>query len=132
MYVWSSHIAKEGTTGQGCQSCSWSAERGKLIFPCPRSRLRIGLARRVWQSRPELPRSISILGLNLIGCCLRNSYRFSRWRPFMYLYRHKSRVYRVTQLRTDGVHCREFADTGQVNLKVVPNEACLGRSPWTN
>ena len=38
-----------------------------------------------------------------------------------------SRVYRVTQLRTDGVHCRESAGTGPVNLKVVPNECCLGR-----
>ena len=42
------------------------------------------------------------------------------------------RVYRVTQLRTDGVHCRESAGAGPVNLKVVPNECCLGRSPWTN
>ena len=24
------------------------------------------------------------------------------------------------------------AGTGPVNLKVVPNECCLGRSPWTN
>ena len=37
----------------------------------------------------------------------------------------QSRVYRVTQLRTDGVHCRESAGTGPVNLKVVPNECCL-------
>ena len=44
----------------------------------------------------------------------------------------QSRVYRVTQLRTDGVHCRESAGTGPVNLKVVPNGCCLGRSPWTN
>ena len=28
-------------------------------------------------------------------------------------------VYRVTQLSTDGVHCRESAGTGPVNLKVV-------------
>ena len=35
-------------------------------------------------------------------------------------------------LRTDGVHCREPAGTEPVNLKVVPNECCLGRSPWTN
>ena len=41
----------------------------------------------------------------------------------------QSRVYRVTQLRTDGVHCRESAGTGPVNLKVVPSECCLGRSP---
>ena len=44
----------------------------------------------------------------------------------------QSRVYRVTQLRTDGVYCRESTGTGPVNLKVVPNECCLGRSPWTN
>ena len=31
-------------------------------------------------------------------------------------------VYRVTQLRTDGVHCRESAGRGPVNFKVVPNE----------
>ena len=24
----------------GCQSCSWSAEQGKRIFPCPRTRLK--------------------------------------------------------------------------------------------
>ena len=36
------------------------------------------------------------------------------------------------QLRTDGVHCRESAGTGPVNLKVVPNGCCPGRSPWTN
>ena len=40
----------------------------------------------------------------------------------------QSRVYRVTRLRTDGVHYREFVGTGPVNLKVVPNECCLGRS----
>ena len=40
----------------------------------------------------------------------------------------QSRVYRVTQLRTDGVPCRESTGTGSVNLKVVPNECCLGRS----
>ena len=39
----------------------------------------------------------------------------------------QSRVYRVTQLRTDGVYCRESARTGPVNLKVVPNERVL---PW--
>ena len=41
-------------------------------------------------------------------------------------------VYRVTQLRTDGVHCRESTGTEPVNLKIVPNGCCLGRSPWTN
>ena len=41
-----------------------------------------------------------------------------------------SRVDRVTQLRTDGVHYRESAGVGPANLKVVPNECCLvGKSP---
>ena len=44
----------------------------------------------------------------------------------------QSRVYRVTQMRNDGAHCLESAGTGLENLKVVPNECCLGRSPWTN
>ena len=34
--------------------------------------------------------------------------------------------------RTDSVHCRESTGTGPVNLEVVPNGCCLGRSPWTN
>ena len=53
-----------------------------------------------------------------------DSSRFPRRRPFIYLNRHapssQSRVYRVTQLRTDGVYSRESAGTGPVNLKVVP------------
>ena len=44
----------------------------------------------------------------------------------------QSRVYRVTQLCTDGVHCRVSAGTGPVDHRLVPNECCLGRSPWTN
>ena len=32
----------------------------------------------------------------------------------------QSRVYQVTQLRTDSVHCRESASTGPVVLKIVP------------
>ena len=70
------------------------------------------------------------------GAYLRDSSRVPRRRPFIYSNRQtpsgQSRVYRVTQLRTDGVHCRESAGTRPVNLKVVPNECCLGRSPWTN
>ena len=42
----------------------------------------------------------------------------------------QSRVYQVTQLRTNDVYFRESAaGTGPVNLKVVPNECCcLGTS----
>ena len=67
---------------------------------------------------------------------IRGSPRVPRRRLFIYLNRYtpsgQSRVYRVTQLRTDGVHCRESAGTGPVKLKVVPNGCCLGRPPWTN
>ena len=70
------------------------------------------------------------------GAYLRDSYRVPRRRPYIYLSRHapsgQFQVYRGTQLRNDGVHCREPAGTGPVNLKVVPNECCLSRSPWTN
>ena len=65
------------------------------------------------------------------GAYLRDSSRFPRRHPLIYLNRHtpsgRCRVYRVTQLRTDGVPCRDSAGTGPVNLKVV-NGCCLGRS----
>ena len=71
------------------------------------------------------------------GAYSRDPSRVPRRRPFTYFNCHtpsgQSRAYRITQLRTDGVHCRESAGTGTVNLKVVPNEeCCLDRSPWTN
>ena len=70
------------------------------------------------------------------GAYLRDSSRAPRRCPFIYSNGHtpsgQSRVYRVTQLRTDGVHCRGSAGTGPVNLKVFPNGCCFGRSPWTN
>ena len=62
------------------------------------------------------------------GAYLRDHSRVPRRRPFIYFNRHtpsgQSRVYRVTQLRTDDVHCQESAGTGPVNLKVVSNECC--------
>ena len=61
------------------------------------------------------------------GAYLRDFSRVPRRRPFIYI---KTVIrHRVTQLRTDGIHCRESAGTGPVNLKVVPNECCLSRSP---
>ena len=47
---------------------------------------------------------------------------------------HQSRVYRVTQLRTDGVHCRESIGKGPAVLKVVPvtGAAFSGLTIWTN
>ena len=68
---------------------------------------------------------------------VRDPFRFPRRRSFIYLNSHtpstQSRVYRVAQLRIDGGrHWQESADRGPVDLKVVPNGCCLGRSPWTN
>ena len=62
------------------------------------------------------------------GAYLPDSFRVQRRRLFIYLNRHtspgQSRIYRVTQLLTDGFHCRESAGTSPVNLKVVPNGCC--------
>ena len=67
------------------------------------------------------------------GAYLRDFSRVPRRRPFIYFEPpYAIGVNRVTQMRTDGVHCRDYAGTGPVNFKVVPNECCLGRSPWTN
>ena len=62
------------------------------------------------------------------GAYSRDFSRFPRRRPTIYLNRHtpsgQSRIYRVTQLRTNGGHCRESADTGPVVLKVVFSNGC--------
>ena len=99
------------------------------MFPCLRSRVRI-LSRVTGSavpSRVSLP--ISMLRLNLVL-----TYEIPpefRGGVHLFILNHhtpsgQSRVYRVTQLRTDGVHCRESFGTGPVNLKVVPHECCLG------
>ena len=131
-YIWQEY----GSIGSDCQSCSWSAEeRKKWIFPSPRSCLRIW-SRETGSAVPShVSLLISILRLNLVL-----TYGIPPdFRDHVHLFilnRHtpsgQSRVDRVTQMRTDGVHCRESAGTGPVNLKVVPNDCCLGRSPWTN
>ena len=108
---------------------SWT---GKLIFPCPRACLRI------WsrETGSAVPSRVSLL-ISILRLDLVLTYGIPpEFRGGVHLWnRHtpsgQSWVYRVTQLRTDGVHCRESASTGPVNLKVVPNECCLGRSPWT-
>ena len=115
---------------------TWSAEQGKIIFPCPRSR------RKIWsrETGSAVPSHVSlfifILRLNLVLTYGRIPPEFRGGVHLFILNRHtpsgQSQVYRVTQLRTDGVYCRESASTGPVNLKIVPNECCLGRSSWTN
>ena len=118
---------------------------GKVANPAAGDQLNISLSpfapenlvsRDGFDSRP-VPRQPAHLQTQAeSGAYLRDFSRVPRRRPFIYLNRHtpssQPRVYRVTHLRTDGVHCREFAGTGPVNLNVVSNGCCLGRSPWTN
>ena len=92
-------------------------------MPCPRTRLR------TWsrEKGSAVPSRVSLLILHTqaeSGAHSRDSSPFSRRRPFIYFNCHipssQPRVHRVTQLRTDGVHCRESAGKGPVFLKVVP------------
>ena len=116
--------------------------RGKIL--CPRSRLRIWSR----ETGLVVPSCVSLLILHTqteFGAYSRDSSRCPRRRPFIFTtIRHQvspefirsrncvqmaftaespllgqSRGYRVTQLRTDGVHCQESARTGPVALKVV-------------
>ena len=134
-HIWTSLIAEYGSTRYGCQSCLWSAEQGKWIFPCPRACLRIW-SRETGSAVPSrVSLLISILRLNLV-LTYGIPPEFRGGVHILILNRHtpsgQSRVNRVTQLRTDGVHCRESAGTGPAYLKVVSNECCLRRSLWTN
>ena len=92
------------------------------MFPCPRSRLRIWCHGTGWAvpSRVSLLISI-ILRLNLV---LTHGIP-PDFRGGVYLFIPPYVIgsvpsYRVTQLRPDGVHCRESAGTGPVVRKVVP------------
>ena len=103
--------------------------------PCPRSCLRIWSRETVSAVPSRVSLLISILRLNMVLTCgIPPEFRDG---VHIFILNHhtpsgQGRVYRVTQLRTNGVHCRESTGTGPVNLKVVPNECCLSRSPWTN
>ena len=84
--------------------------RVKWIFPCPHSRLGIWSRETGSTVPPRVSLLISILRLNLVLTYLRDSSRVPRRRPFIFVNRYtpsgQSRFYRVTKLRTDGVHCR--------------------------
>ena len=135
MYVWSSQIARVRISRVMLPFLlvvSGTGEMNISLSPFARENL---VSRDEFGSPvPRQPAHLHTQGES--GTYLRDSSRVPRRRPFIYLNRHtpsgQSRVYRITQLRTEGVHCRESAGTGPVNLKVVPNECCLGRSPWTN
>ena len=118
--------------GKAASPARGQLKRKNECFPCPRSCLRIW-SRETGSAVPSrVSLLISIPRLNLVLTYgIPPEFR-GGVRLFMYN-RHtpsgQSRVYRVMQLHTDGVHCRESAGTAPVNLKVVPNECCLGRSP---
>ena len=122
--LWSHIIARVWINRVSCQSCTWPSEQEQIIFSCPR------LAD---PSRVSL--LVSILRLNLVLTygippefrCSVHVFIYNRHTPS-----GQTRVYRVKLLRTDGVHCRVYTGTGPVNIKVVANECCLGRSPWTH
>ena len=107
--------------------------QGECLIPSPRACLRIWSRETGSAVLSRVSLFISVLRLNLVL-----TYGIPpEFRGGVHLCdRHtpsgQSRIYRGTQLCTDGVHCRESADTGPLKLKVVPNECCLGRSPWTN
>ena len=106
-----------GSTGQGSQSCSLSAEQATLIseIPCPHSRLRICSL----ETGSAAPSRISLLLRRNVVL----TYRIpSEFRVGVHLLRHRvtAEFIGVTQLRTDGAHRRESAGTTPVNLKVVP------------
>ena len=130
------HIARVRIKrGQSCQSCSWSAEQGKWIFPCPRSHLRVWSCETVSAVASRVSLLVSILKVNLVLTAFFPSFAaasiYLLSRP-PYAIGSVPSSYRVTLLRTGGVHCRESVGTGSVHLKVVPNECYLVRSPWTN
>ena len=71
-----------------------------------------------------VPRHPDHLHTQAESTCSRDSSRLSRWRLFIYFSRHtpsgQSRVCRVTQVRTNDVHCRESAGTVPIFFKVAP------------
>ena len=69
------------------QSCSWSAEQRKLIFPRPCWRLRIWFR----ETGSAVPSRVSLLILHnqaKYGANVRDSSRFPRWFPLSYTNNH--------------------------------------------
>ena len=101
-----------------------SRENSIPLFPCVPQNLvsRDGFSRPVPRQPAHLhPQAES-------GAYLRDSSRVSRRRPFMkppYAIGSVPSLWGHAIAYTDGVHCRESAGTGPVNLKVVPNGCCL-------
>ena len=134
-YVWSSHIARVWINRVRLPIMVVVSLTGKMDISLPPFAPE-NLVSRHGCGSPVLRHPAHLHTQAESRAYFRDSSRVPRRHPFIYLNRHtpsgQSRVFRVTQLRTDGVHCRESAGIGSVNLKVVPNGCCLGSSPWTN
>ena len=106
-YVWSSQPGKFANPARG------QLNREKFIFPRPHTRLRI------WsrETGSAFPSRVSLFILHTraeFGAYSRDSSRFPRRRRYRHTPSGQPRVHRVTQMRTNGVHCRESAGTGLV------------------
>ena len=105
-----------------CKSCSWSAGKGFIYF----SRCPFAPENMVSRGGSAVPSRVSLLILHTkaeSGAYSRDSYRFPRRRPHISSTAIGSvpiRVYQVTRLRTDGVHCRQSAGTEPVVRMEVP------------
>ena len=112
---------------------SWTGKKKKI--PVHVRAWEFGLARQVRQSRPASACSSPYSGW--IWCVLTGSLPSSA-AASIYLFKTSIRHLLSPEFIgsrifcTDGVHCLDFAGTGPVSLKVVPNECCLGRWAWTN
>ena len=84
--------------------------------------------------RPVLRQSTHLHTQAESGAYLRDFSRLPRRRPLIYLNRHtpsgQSRVYWVTQLHTDSVHCRKLAGTGPVAVKEGSGNGCCLLYPY--
>ena len=133
MYVWASHIARVWINRSRLPILlvvSWTGKINTNIFLSAFAPENLVSLDGIGGPVPRQPAHFRTQAES--GACLRDSSRVPRRRPFIYLNRHmpwgQSQVYRAAQMRSDGVHCRESAGTGPVNLKVVPNGCCLGLS----
>ena len=128
MYVWSSHKARVRINRVRLPILLVVSRTGKKMFFSLSPFAPENLVSRDGFCSP-VPRQPAHLHTQTeSGAYLRDPPLVLRWRPFIYIYRHtpsgQSQFYRVTQLRTDGVHCQESAGTGPVNLKVVQFQTC--------
>ena len=135
MYVWSSRIARVWINRVRLPTLlvvSWTGKMNISLYAFASENLvsRDGFGCPV----PRQPAHLHTQAES--GAYLRDPSRVPRRRPLFILDHYtpsgQSRVYWITQLRTDVVHCRESAGTGPSKLNVFPNACCLGRSPWTN